>query len=65
MTADNLSFEYIDAKVSQLFERFERQHRAVCDIQKRLVDLESNFRNEHGAALDDFNVVFDKLKWLE
>ena len=33
MTADNLSIESFDAKLSHLFERFERQHRAVCEIQ--------------------------------
>ena len=41
MTAVNLSVESIDAKLSYLFERFERQHRAVCEIQQRLVNLES------------------------
>ena len=65
MTADNLSFEHIDAKLSQLFERFDRQHRAVCEIQKRLVDLESNVRNEHAAFREDCNELFDRLSLLD
>lgn len=65
MTADNLSFESIDAKLSHLFERFERQHRAVCEIQQRLVNLESNVRNESAAFREDVNDIFDRLSMLD
>jgi len=65
MTADNLSFEHIDAKVSQLYELFDRQHRAVCEMQKRLVDLESNVRNEHAAFREDCNELFERLSLLD
>lgn len=61
MTADNLSVESVDAKLSYLFERFERQHRAVCEIQQRLVNLESNVRNESAAFREDVNDIFDRL----
>ena len=65
MTADNLSFESIDAKLSHLFERFERQHRAVCEIQQILVNLESNVRNESAAFREDVNDIFDRLSMLD
>lgn len=65
MTADNLSVEAIDAKLSHLFERFERQHRAVCEIQQRLVNLESNVRNECAAFREEVNDIFDRLSLLD
>jgi hypothetical protein len=65
MTAVNLSVESIDAKLSYLFERFERQHRAVCEIQYRLVNLESNVRNESAAFREDVNDIFDRLYILD
>ena len=65
MTADNLSAESFDANLSYLFERFERQHRAVCEIQQRLVNLESNVRNESAAFREDINDIFDRLSLLD
>lgn len=65
MTADNLSVEAIDAKLSHLFERFERKHRAVCEIQQILVNLESNVRNESAAFREDVNDIFDRLYILD
>ena len=65
MTADNLSVESVDAKLSYLFERFERQHRAVCEIQQILVNLESNVRNESAAFREDVNDIFDRLYILD
>jgi len=65
MTADNLSAESFDAKLSYLFERFERQHRAGCEIQQRLVNLESNVRNESAAFREDVNDIFDRLSLLD
>ncbi len=65
MTADNLSAESFDAKLSYLFEWFERQHRAVCEIQQRLVNLESNVRNESAAFREDVNDIFDRLYILD
>jgi hypothetical protein len=65
MTADNLSIESLDAKLSQLFELFDRQHRAICDIQHRLVNLESNVRNEHTAFREDCNDIFDMLSAID
>jgi len=62
MTADNLSAESFDAKLSYLFER---QHRAVCEIQQRLVNLESNVRNESAAFREDVNDIFDRLYILD
>ena len=62
MTADNLSAESFDAKLSY---RFERQHRAVCEIQQRLVNLESNVRNESAAFREDVNDIFDRLYILD
>lgn len=65
MTADNLSIESLDAKLSHLFDLFDRQYRSVCDIQQRLVDLESNVRNEHAAFREDCNDIFDRLSELD
>jgi hypothetical protein len=65
MTADNLSVESVDAKISYLFERFERQHREVCEIQQILVNLESNVRNESAAFREDVNDIFDRLSLLD
>jgi hypothetical protein len=62
MTADNLSAESFDAKLSYLFER---KHRAVCEIQQRLVNLESNARNESADFREDVNDIFDRLYILD
>lgn len=63
--AENLTIESLDAKLNYALERMDRQHRAICDIQRHITDMRSFCRTEHSAALEDFNAIFEKLKRLE
>lgn len=63
--AENLTIESLDAKLSHALDQMERQHRAICEMQRHITDMRSVCCNERGAALEDFNGVFEKMKRLE
>lgn len=61
MTGTNLSIEALDAKLSHLSDQLSRQNREICDAARRLVDLESVVRNEHGALREECDDMFGRL----